>query len=122
MATNNISLVTKYYMAMGQKDIMQMSDYLHPDVILISPFGITNGKEEVLQAAKQFCNVFDALTIRTSCGSDNDVMLAIDVHCPAPIGLLRTAVLVTLKNNLIISTELFHDTSSIKQDLDGISA
>jgi len=122
MVDQNISLVEAYYKAMGQKSLDQMENYLHPNVKLTSPFSTISGKEAVLNAAKHFFSVFESLTIRAKFGSANQVMLVIDVNCPAPIGKLRTAVFVTIQENLIASTELFHDTQPIIRKGDKISA
>lgn len=118
---NNISIVEAYYTAMGKKNLVDMAQYLHPNVQLISPFATITGKEAVLNSAKQFLHVFESLTIRAKCGSENQVMFAIDVNYPAPIGLLRTAVLVTIQDNLIASTELFHDTKIFDLNKDKIT-
>ena len=114
MIEKNIASVIAYYTAMANKNIATMEPYLHPTIKIISPFGTTTGKEAVLKGAEQWFNFFEGLTIRTHFGSGNQVMAVIDFNCPAPIGFLRSAVLITFKDNLIASTELFHDTQALK--------
>lgn len=122
MIEKNISSVVAYYTAMAHKDLHAMTPYLHQHVHLISPFGITHGKEAVLKAAEQFFSCFESLSIRAKFGSGNQVMIVIDVTCPPPVGLLRTAVLITFQDHLIASTELFHDTQVFDKKRDALSA
>lgn len=122
MTEKNIASVVAYYTAMSHKDLSSMEQYLHPNVQLISPFATIKGKETILKAAQQFFSLFESLTIRAKFGSGNQVMVVIDLACPAPVGILRTAVLITFQENLIASTELFHDTQLINKKRDGISA
>lgn len=117
----NISLVEAYYTAMNNKDLTKMAQYLHPSVELLSPFGTIKGKDAVLSSAEQFLKIFKSLSIRAKSSSENQVMFAIDVNYPDPVGLLRTAVLVTIKDNLIASTELFHDTKIFDLNKDKIT-
>lgn len=60
-------------------------------------------------AVKNFMTVFNKLTIRAACGHGDQVMLAYDLDCPAPFGLIRGAVLLTFKEDLIMGYELYYD-------------
>jgi len=106
---NNIAIAEAYYTAMAEKNIAGMEKYLHPDVRLISPLAEILGKEAVLESAKKLIALFKTLTIRAKFGSEDQAMLAIDLDYPAPIGNLRTAVLMTFKDGLITKNELFFD-------------
>ncbi|MCE5293583.1 MAG: nuclear transport factor 2 family protein [Chlamydiales bacterium] len=109
MNDKNLASGVAYYEAMGRKDLSTIETYLHPDVRLISPLAEITGKENVLNSVTHFLDVFNTLTIRASCGNDNHVMLAYDLHCAAPFGLVRGAVLLTFKDGLIFQYELFYD-------------
>ena len=113
MNINNRAIATSYYAAMVQKDTNEMGKYLHPDVQLISPFGKTIGKEAVLQAAEKSAPL--SITIRAQFESEDQVMLAYDWLFNEPIGNLRAAALITIKDGLIVSNELFFDTSCFKR-------
>ena len=73
------------------------------------------GKEAVTSAVKEFIAYFKALTIKAVCGSETKAMVAYDVEFPAPIGLIRTAVLLTLCDGLIIDYEIFFDASPMRK-------
>ena len=53
-------------------------------------------------------------------GSDDKVMLVIDLDCPAPIGLFRAAALMAFEDNLIIRNELFYDARPLMNKKDEI--
>ena len=109
MNKDNLSVAEAYYRAMGEKNILEMEKYLHPEVRLVGPLAEVDGKEATLEAASRFCGLLSKLTIRAKFGSGNQAMLAFDVACPAPIGNCRTAVLLTFKDHLIAHIELFLD-------------
>ena len=62
---------------------------------------------------KFFLPSFNKLTIRATFGSDDQAMLAFDLDCPLPIGIVRTAALITFKDGLIVQIEAFFDPRSI---------
>ena len=113
MVEKNIMLANAYYQAMNEKDFLSVEKYWHPDARLITPFGERKGVEAILPAVKEFMNFFKTLTIRASFGSENQAMLVVDLDCPLPIGILRSAVLMTFKNDSIIQSELFFDTQQL---------
>lgn len=94
---------------MNKKDISALSQYLDTDVLFLGPMAEIKGKDAVVKAAQGSMSFFNHLVIRTKCSNQNEVMLAYDLHCPAPIGLFRVAALMTFQNDLIIRIELFYD-------------
>ena len=106
----NIEIAQTYYKAANEKNITNMGLCLHPNAQLISPLATINGKEAVLASATGFVNFLNSLTIRASFGSDDQVMLALHLEFPEPIGHLPSAALITFKDGLIIRNELFFDT------------
>jgi hypothetical protein len=109
MTQKNIATAQAYYEAMDNKDLVSLEKHLHPDVVVISPMDSLNGKAAVLAAAKQFMPYFKSFKIRAKCGADDYVMMACDVEYPEPIGVLKTAVLMTFKDGLIFRNEIFFD-------------
>ena len=109
MNQKNISIAEAYYTAMGEKNIAGMEKYLHPAIEFFSPYGQTSGKEAVLASVKGMFSIFTTLTIRAKFGSDDQAMLACDYEFAAPIGIVPTAILITLKDDLIIRIQLYFD-------------
>lgn len=118
--TKNTAIAKAYYTAMSEKNIKVMEKYLHPDVELISPLSQLRGKEAYLEALKGFTSFFETLTIRAVFGEGDQAVVICDVECPPSIGILPTAILMTLRDELITRLELFHDTAPLhkaKNDL-----
>lgn len=115
MVSKNIAIAQDYYTAMAEKDAAGLEQRLHPAVHFVSPLAELHGKEDVFAAAKGFMGAFQSLTIRVSFGSDDQVMLVLDTMFPAPIGNLRTASLVTIKDELITKIELFYDGKQLEK-------
>ena len=108
--TDNLQIAEAYYQAMNEKDLAKVKGYLRPDAKLISPMAGETQSGSMLDAISRFMASLDRIKIRSKCSSGNQVMLAVDVDFPPPIGQLRSAVLMTFRGNLIASVELFHDT------------
>ena len=113
MFEDNIDFAVAYYQAMNDKNISYIEKHIHPNIQFISPMITTTGKDAYLQAIKKFFSIFKSLTIRAKFGSHDQAMLVSDVDFPAPMGNVRTAVLMTIKDNLIIRIELFFDVKAI---------
>lgn len=95
MSERNVTSAVAYYQAINNKDLSVIEKYLHPEVRLISPLADITGKDAVLNSVKRFLAIFNKLTIRAQCSNGDQVMLAYDLDCPAPIGLFLGAVLLT---------------------------
>ncbi|MCB9493301.1 MAG: nuclear transport factor 2 family protein [Epsilonproteobacteria bacterium] len=113
-ANKCIELACSYYTAMHNKDLQAVATCLHDNVELISPMAKINGKEAVLKAVEGYFPIFTSITVKEKFGSQNQVMLAYNLDCPEPIGSLRTAVLITITDDLISHIELFFDASPFK--------
>ena len=122
MSEKNVDAAGAYYQAMGNKDLATLEKYLHPEVRLIGPLAELTGKDAVLNSVKHFFPIFDKLTVRAQCGNGDQVMLAYDLDCPAPIGLFRGAVLLTFQEGLITRYELFYDARPFEKKKDEIFA
>jgi len=95
---------------MSNKNVQELDLYLHPDVQFISPLGTMSGKDTVLRGAIGFMHMFDTLDIKQTLDNDQEsAMVVFDLACPAPVGLLKCATLMTIEDGLIKKMELFYD-------------
>ena len=109
VAERNVASAEAYYKAMSNKDAAGVAGYLHPDIQFIGPMATLAGKNAVLEAAKGYMSLVKEIRIHTKLSSDERVMLTYDADFGAPIGICRTAVLMTFKDHLIGRLELFFD-------------
>lgn len=109
MSKENIDSAVAYYTAMGNKDLAGMERHLHPQVDFVGPLAEMTGKQAVLEAARRLFNNLNSLNIRAKCAAAGQVMLVMDMDCPAPIGILRAASFLNFEDGLIARIELFFD-------------
>lgn len=109
MTENTLASAEAYYKAMANKDLSGMAECLHPHVRFLGPLADITGKDAVLEGAKGVLSFFQNLTIRAKFSSETQAMIAYDLDCSLPIGLLRVASLLTFEDNLISRIELFFD-------------
>jgi ketosteroid isomerase-like protein len=108
-AERNMASAEAYYQAMNGKDLAGMARNLHPDVRFISPLADLNGKQAVLDAAKRLLTLLKSVGVQAKFGSESQAMLTYDLDFAEPIGICRTAALMTFKDGLIARIELFFD-------------
>jgi hypothetical protein len=119
MKKTNVDIAEAYYTAWGAKKVADMAKFLHQDVRLVGPVGEEIvGKPAILEGLKQGASRFNTLKIRTKFGSQDQVMLALDLDFP-PKGILRTVSLLTLSEGLIVKIELFFDTRHFENLIKG---
>ncbi len=106
---NHMATAEAYYQAMNDKHPEGVANTLHPQVQLVGPLASLAGKEHVLEAARRYMSFVREITIRTRFSSENQVILTYDANFAEPIGVCRTAVLMTFKDALIQRIELFFD-------------
>lgn len=104
-----INIAEAYYQAMGEKDIAAVGQYVHSEVEFIAPLAKAKGKEAILEAARRFTTLFHTLTIYAKLEGEGKVVIIYDLDCPSPIGSIRTASLLSFKEDLISRIELFYD-------------
>jgi len=110
MSENNVISAVAYYQAMNDKNLADMEKFLHPDFRFLGPLADITGKKAYLELQKRiFLPSFNKLTIRGQFGFGDQVMLAFDLDCPVPVGILRTAVLISFRDGLITHIEAFFD-------------
>jgi ketosteroid isomerase-like protein len=110
MTERNVATALAYYKAMNGKDLPGMALHLHPDLRLVSPLDELTGKDAVLAAAKPLLDLIKSIEVRAQFGSADQAMLTYDMDFGEPIGVCRTAALMTFRDGLIARNELFFDT------------
>lgn len=106
---NHLNIAESYYEAMLKKNFDTMASYLHENIQFIGPLSEMQGKEPVVNAAKNLSQILLNIHIRSKFSFDNQIMLAYDFIFPEPIGKLRAAVLMEFINDTISKIELFYD-------------
>ncbi|MGH9572851.1 MAG: nuclear transport factor 2 family protein [Candidatus Acidiferrales bacterium] len=109
MNDGNLASAEAYYLAMKHNDPENMALYLHENVRVTSPLGEVAGKERVLESAKGLMIHIMDMDIKARFASGNQVMLVYVLECSHPIGTCPTAALMTFKDGLIVSNNLFFD-------------
>ena len=98
-----------YLKAWDKKDIEAIAKYLHSEVHFVGPMTETTGKEKFLQSAKRMFGLLKRLEVRSKFASGDQAIFTYDFICTDPIGVCRTAELITFKDGLIGRIELFFD-------------
>ncbi len=109
MSNDVLASAEAYLKAWDNKDIEEIAKYLDPDVHFIGPNADVTGRDMVLQAAKRMFRILRSLKVRSQFASGNQAIFTYDFICADPIGVCRTAELMTFKNGLIAKIELFFD-------------
>lgn len=109
MATNISAVADAYVQAWSTKDLDSISKTLRPDVRFLGPMAQTEGKGAFLGAVQRMFPILKSIDVRAKFVSQDQVMLAYDFVCSAPIGSCRTADLLTFKDGLIARSEVFFD-------------
>lgn len=114
MTNTKSQIAVNYYNALNKGDIKTLATYLHPQVLLISPLSKITGKDAVCVAAQDFSSFFHRLIIKESFENEECAVIVYDLECPLPVGLIRTAVLMTFKEGVIVQIELFFNPEPFK--------
>ncbi len=109
MNENVLAAASAYLKAWDNKDLAEISEYLHPEVRFLGPMADVTGKEPVLASAQRMFPLMQNLNVRSIFSSGEQVMAAYDFICAQPVGNCRTAELITFKDGLISQIELFFD-------------
>lgn len=113
---NNAAMIAKaYYTAIANKDIETVQKYIDPNIELSGPLSNVKGKEAMLAAIKGFMGAINTLTIRAVTWNQDQAMIAFDLDCPAPIGIVPSAAFMIVKNGLIVRNEIFFDARPFMQ-------
>lgn len=116
-ADKNAALGEKYYKALNSKNLSEVVPLLHPEIQFISPMVELRGQPSALEAMKRFSGLARSITIRAKFGSENQAMLVYDVDFGDPIGISRSATLMSFRDGLISRIETFYDARPFDQNL-----
>ena len=109
MNESNISIALAYYEAFENKDIQTIAKLLHPDVHFVAPMGEQKGREAVVEAAKRLLPLLKSVEVRAKFSSGDQVALVYDMNLTGPVSHCPTAVLMTIREGMIVRTELYYD-------------
>jgi hypothetical protein len=112
---DTIAVAVAYYTALGNKNIEEVSEYLHPNIQFADPQEKVVGKDAVLRAAQGFMDIFKTLTIHAKFGSEDQAMIVYDVEIPNFAKTLRAASYLSFQEGLISKIELIYDTKCFAQ-------
>jgi ketosteroid isomerase-like protein len=115
MSNRNLTLAESYLAAWQKKDLEGIGKHLHPDVHFKAPMSETTGKQAFLAASQRIFPILLSLAVRYSFASGDRVVAIYDFNCAAPIGVCRTAELITFQDGLISDVELFFDARPFAQ-------
>ena len=110
-----LKLAESYLRAWQRKDLREIGEHLHPNVHFKGPMTETTGKEAYLAGAQRIFPILQSFTLRFSFASGGRVVAIYDFNCSEPIGVCRTAELITFQNGLISGVELFFDARPFDQ-------
>ncbi len=116
-AERNVASAEAYYQAMNDKNLSAVAKLVHPDVEFVGPMATLAGKEAFLEAASRFMSLVNNIRVRAKFGSDSQAILTYNADFGEPIGICRTAVLMTFGNALITRIELFYDARPFEKNL-----
>jgi len=105
----NRKLAEAYLASWQRKDWQGIGEHLHPNVHFKGPMSETTGKEAFLAAAQRIFPILQSLTVRFTFAAGDRAVAIYDFNCSAPIGVCRTAELITFQDGLISGVELFFD-------------
>jgi ketosteroid isomerase-like protein len=105
----NLKIAEAYLAAWQRKDLAGIGEHVHANVRFKGPMVETTGKEAFLAAAQRIFPPLESLVVRHTSAAEGRVVAIYDFNCVAPIGVCRTAELITFQDGLISGVELFYD-------------
>lgn len=109
MSASATEVVNQYIAAWKKKDADAIAACLGSDVHFKGPMAETTGREPFLAACRRMFPLLQDYRVRSLLIDGDRAMFAYDFVCAEPIGVCRTAELITIKDGLIASSEIFFD-------------
>ena len=109
MSTSASQIVNQYIAAWKSKDANAIAAVVAPNVDFKGPNAETTGREAFVAACQRMFPLLAEYKLRTLVLNGDLAMFAYDFVCPEPVGVCRTAELITIKDGLIASSEIFFD-------------
>ena len=104
-------IVRDYLEGWNRKDAGAFAAVLAPDVRFKGPLAQTEGRDPFLAAVTRMFPSVEKLELRALFVEDDRALAVYDFICAPPIGCLRTAEMIGLRDGLIVSSELFFDSA-----------
>ena len=98
-----------YLQAWQRKDEAGIATFVHPQVEFVGPIAQTKGRDAFLAGAQRMFPLLKEIKIHTMFFSGDQVLFTYDFICVEPVGICRTAELITIKDGQIGRVELFFD-------------
>jgi hypothetical protein len=121
-AIHHVDIAKEYLAAWKRKDADGIARLVHPEVRLKSPVADLTGREVFLAMCRKIFPILEDVSIRAKFASETQAMLVYDFVLKSPIGVTRTANLMTFEGELIRSVELFFDARPFERSSDGNGA
>jgi hypothetical protein len=115
---HTIEVAQEYLAAWKRKDADAIARLVHPDVRLKSPIAGLSGREPFLMMCRKIFPMLEGVIVRAAFSSETQAMLVYDFVLKEPIGVTRTANLMTFEGDLIRSVELFFDARPFEKTTD----
>jgi ketosteroid isomerase-like protein len=98
-----------YLDAWKQQDVAKMLVMLHPQVTFKGPMAETVGRDAFINAVRGMIPMLKDVVVRHLMVDGDQAIAVYDFICAAPVGVCRTAELISFADGLIRSSEVFFD-------------
>jgi hypothetical protein len=102
-------VVQAYLSAWKHKDAEAMGRCVHAGVSFKGPMSESQGRDAFVEGSKRMFPLLREHRLRSILASSDRAMFTYDFVCAEPIGVCRSAEVVTFKDGLIGSVEIFFD-------------
>jgi len=102
-------ITNEYLNAWKEKNTDAIAELIHPEVHFKGPMTEFEGKDQFLAACQRMFPMLREFRVRSIAALENQVIAIYDFVCIEPIGVCRTAELITFDEDLIRDVELFFD-------------
>jgi hypothetical protein len=106
---HTLDVAEEYLAAWKRKDIEGIAKLVHPEIHLKSPVADVTGRESFLITCQKIFPILTDVRIHAKFASETRAMMTYDFALHEPLGVTRTANLMTFERRLIRSVELFFD-------------
>jgi len=102
-------VVDTYLDAWKTKNADAIAACVHPDVHFTGPMTELRGRDAFVEGARKMFPLLQEYRVRAVLTNGNQAVCVYDFVCREPVGVSRTAELITLKDGRVASSEIFFD-------------
>ncbi len=106
---NSLEIGEAYLGALQKKDLETIRSLVHPELNFKTPLMEFFNREDFLEATKRIMGVHQGIIVKSRFSSQDQAIFTYEIKFPDPIGVSRTANLMTIADSKIKSIELFYD-------------